>query len=1353
MSVCAAAAILLVAAFGPPRSLRADLVPPHGVVAANLDVVVNDFANTAGSTTVATPQLIGDFRIRSANNGDYNIQIGDDYTDDVDGGVVITCVSQNGGREDGHPLFLGPGCGTSHWAVSDAGNTAGSWIPVFLPYSDDDTTYEWDMDVAAAWFPYSNFLGGYAHYSSPASMNNTTLDAFTGSPGLALGTHFVDAGGALYRVDLTSLGIDSRTDGVLLVVGAKNDDNYASVWVNTSQAGTWTIRNRDSRQDGAGGEQDPVGFVFVPKNSPGIISGRFLGNGTINMFSGAAPRFTVTPLDVGQWELKVPGLRPAHGILIISPEGGLPGNQDNYVTYEVNTAGDGWIIESRDLPAPVGGPYVLPLETPGDGTEPVASFAFILGATPGFTVIPTANLQTSETWDTAAFTVVLDTAPTADVTINLSSSDTTEGTIFPASLTFTPGDWDIPQTVTVSGVDDPLEDGPIAFTIVLAAATSADATYHGLDPSDVLVINTDNEAGITVTPAAGLTTSEAGDTAAFTIQLNTQPTADVVIGLSSSDTTEGTVSPASVTFTRDNYFLPVTVTVTGVNDAVDDGDIAYTITTAPATSSDAAYNGKDALDVGATNTDDDTVGIVVDPTSLSILEGATGSFTVVLASEPTADVVVNVVSSNPVNGPAAPATLTFTALNWSTAQTVTVTATDNLAAGGDIACTITNTAASSDPLYAAINPADVGATLQDNDATVALPSGGAVYGSGMPAVGIDGRATVVDPNTAQYDTGSLTVTVTANGTADDRLEVRNTGTDLGQIGVSGNSVTYEGTPIGTMSGGAGTTPLVITLNSAATPAAAEALLRSVTFRNVNTNPPPTVRTVTVALQDADGGAGTASTTVRVGLLRVSDFQEGADHGYGVYTGAADIELYQGGPDTPWPNGHANTGLWLDVQDAGSYNACHVLLRFDNILGTGPGQIPTNAAIVSAELILNVPPDVSNAQGDASPLYRMMVEWDAETATWNSFGNYDGIVPDDFRARGAYDSFWGLSNGDSNTGTGNFGIGVTLDLQAWVSGSEMNYGWLLPTWNTTGTADGTLFSSSEAAIIDRRPRLRVMWLPEGTASASFRQDVNDYTGAQDTRLRMNEPDTDRSAIATLFSDWIVSGNTNNNEQILLQFADIIGANPGQIPPHAQIHAAILDLSCSIGNAMGDGGMFHAMLKPWVHTDTWNTMVDGITADGVEAAMTPTAIAGNATLAPNVQAGIQSFEMTPDVQAWVNGTLANNGWVLLPWPNGGDGWGFGSAEQANEWNRPQLRVFYSPGEALPDKALLQKPVHKGSSVELTFSGTAGRTYSVQRAEALGGAWATIGSTTVSTGGTAAFTDASPLPNTAFYRVVYP
>ena len=50
-------------------------------------------------------------------------------------------------------------------------------------------------------------------------------------------------------------------------------------------------------------------------------------------------------------------------------------------------------------------------------------------------------------------------------------------------------------------------------------------------------------AGITVSPTSGLVTTEAGGTATFTVVLTSQPTADVTIGLTSSDTTEGTVSP------------------------------------------------------------------------------------------------------------------------------------------------------------------------------------------------------------------------------------------------------------------------------------------------------------------------------------------------------------------------------------------------------------------------------------------------------------------------------------------------------------------------------------------------------------------------------------------------------------------------------------------------------------------------------------------------------------------------------------------------------------------------------------------------------------------------------------------
>ena len=90
----------------------------------------------------------------------------------------------------------------------------------------------------------------------------------------------------------------------------------------------------------------------------------------------------------------------------------------------------------------------------------------------------------------------------------------------PASLTFTPANWNVAQTVTVTGVDDAIDDGDVTYSIVTAAATSAD----------------------TVTPTSGLTTTEAGGTATFTVVLTTQPTADVTIALSSGDATEGTVA-------------------------------------------------------------------------------------------------------------------------------------------------------------------------------------------------------------------------------------------------------------------------------------------------------------------------------------------------------------------------------------------------------------------------------------------------------------------------------------------------------------------------------------------------------------------------------------------------------------------------------------------------------------------------------------------------------------------------------------------------------------------------------------------------------------------------------------------
>lgn len=112
--------------------------------------------------------------------------------------------------------------------------------------------------------------------------------------------------------------------------------------------------------------------------------------------------------------------------------------------------------------------------------------------TPTIVISPTTNLLTYENGATTSFTVALYSQPQADVQLDLSSSDLTEGTVSPISFTFTSSNWASPQTVTITGQDDTLIDGHQTYTIVLVT-TSTDSNYNDIEPVNVPVINIDNE--------------------------------------------------------------------------------------------------------------------------------------------------------------------------------------------------------------------------------------------------------------------------------------------------------------------------------------------------------------------------------------------------------------------------------------------------------------------------------------------------------------------------------------------------------------------------------------------------------------------------------------------------------------------------------------------------------------------------------------------------------------------------------------------------------------------------------------------------------------------------------------------
>ena len=271
--------------------------------------------------------------------------------------------------------------------------------------------------------------------------------------------------------------------------------------------------------------------------------------------------------------------------------------------------------------------------------------------------------------------------------------------------------------ISVLGGGITIADGNVAYKIVTAPATSSDPSYSGLNAEDVSVMNIDNDvAAIRVVPIAGLVTTESGGTAFFTVRLDSEPAAEVTVGLAAADMTEGTPSAASLTFTAGNWNVFQTVTVTGVDDSVADGNVTYTIVTEPAAGGDASYSGLDPDDVWITNNDNDP-GILVNPASglVTTESGGTATFTVRLSTPPAAGVTIGLSSSDPTEGTAWPASLTFTPVNWSAAQTVTVAGLDDSLVDGDVAFAVVLTPASSDPLYGGLGPSKASVTNLDNE--------------------------------------------------------------------------------------------------------------------------------------------------------------------------------------------------------------------------------------------------------------------------------------------------------------------------------------------------------------------------------------------------------------------------------------------------------------------------------------------------------------------------------------------------------------------------------------------------------------------------------------------------------------
>ena len=318
----------------------------------------------------------------------------------------------------------------------------------------------------------------------------------------------------------------------------------------------------------------------------------------------------------------------------------------------------------------------------------------------------------------ATYTVVLSSEPTAEVEVSVSRSGDGDVTVDRSSLTFTGTDWGTAQTVLVSAAEDVDAE---AGTATLAHAVTSSGDYSGQVVGSVTVTEVDNDAvstevALSVVPSA-VSEGSSGEALVVTAALNgsTRSAAtpvSVAVGAGDDTATEGTdyatVAEVGLTIAANEVSATATFTLSPTDDEVAEGDETVTV------SGTTTVNGLSVKGTTVTLEDDDERGVTVDPQELTVAEGGSVTYTVVLSSEPTAEVEVSVSRSGDGDVTVDRSSLTFTGTDWGTAQTVLVSAAEDVDAEAGTATLAHAVTSSGD--YSGQVVGSVTVTEVDNDA-------------------------------------------------------------------------------------------------------------------------------------------------------------------------------------------------------------------------------------------------------------------------------------------------------------------------------------------------------------------------------------------------------------------------------------------------------------------------------------------------------------------------------------------------------------------------------------------------------------------------------------------------------------
>ena len=449
------------------------------------------------------------------------------------------------------------------------------------------------------------------------------------------------------------------------------------------------------------------------------------GDVTVTITETGTPGVTVSPTELTVTEgetgeyTAVLSAAPSGGAVTVTPR--VPADTDVTVSPATLTfTAEDWDQEqtltveaAADPDAVADDAVTVTHEVTGADYEDVAAgdvtVTITETGTPGVTVSPTELTVTEG--ETGEYTVVLTAAPSGGaVTVTPQVPADTDVTVSPAALTFTAEDWDQEQTLTVEAAADPdaATDPEVTLT---HEVTGAD--YELVTAADVTVTITETGTpGVTVSPTE-LTVTE-GETGEYTAVLSAAPSGgDVTVTPRVPADTDVTVSPATLTFTAEDWDQEQTLTVEAAADPDAATDPEVTVTHEV---SGADYEDVAAGDVTVTITETDTPAVTVTPTVLHVGEGNSVDYTMVLATEPSADVTIAVSGHAGTDLRLLVESLTFTAANWSMAQTVTVRADDDDDAAPDASVTLTHAVSGGD--YAAVGADSVTVTIYENDPVI-----------------------------------------------------------------------------------------------------------------------------------------------------------------------------------------------------------------------------------------------------------------------------------------------------------------------------------------------------------------------------------------------------------------------------------------------------------------------------------------------------------------------------------------------------------------------------------------------------------------------------------------------------------